>query len=171
MKRGGRWKSRSASRKPAKVRRGVRLVLLAFPAGTPLPLPAPDLALSRYKYVVQVTLGEVKKQGVRVASRCLWDTDNDNYSSYSFKNVRRRRGGLLMREAHTLPLRALSRRSPCGAAPCCSRATLSEGGSVRGQCTLSRARRKLLHSATATLHLSTASCRRQCRSCRAAQAP
>jgi len=45
-----------------------------------------DLGLKRYKYVVQVTLGEVKKQGVRIASRCLWDTNNDNHSSYSFKN-------------------------------------------------------------------------------------
>lgn len=36
---------------------------------------------------MQVTIGEMKSQGVRVASRCLWDTDSDNYASYSFKNV------------------------------------------------------------------------------------
>mmetsp|Transcript_139220 Transcript_139220/g.338178 ORF Transcript_139220/g.338178 Transcript_139220/m.338178 type:complete len:132 (+) Transcript_139220:223-618(+) len=43
------------------------------------------LDIPRYKVVIQVTLGEVKSQGVRVASRCLWDTDTDNYFSYSHK--------------------------------------------------------------------------------------
>lgn len=62
----------------------VRLTLLS-----PLPpcLPQTELDLPRYKIVVQVTIGEMKSQGVRVASRCLWDTDSDNYASYSFKNV------------------------------------------------------------------------------------
>merc|ERR1711918_295821 len=41
----------------------------------------------RYKVVVQVTTGELKDQGVRVASRSLWDTATDNYSSSSFQNV------------------------------------------------------------------------------------
>jgi len=49
---------------------------------------AAELNIPRYKIVVQVTIGEVKSQGVRVASRCLWDTESDNYASYSFKNVR-----------------------------------------------------------------------------------
>ena len=40
----------------------------------------------RYKIVVQVTIGEMKDQGVRVASRCLWDTATDNYASVNFKN-------------------------------------------------------------------------------------
>ena len=61
-----------------------------------------ELDLPRYKIVVQVAIGEkargvmvgrtaVKTRaitGVRVASRCLWDTDTDNYASYSFSNVR-----------------------------------------------------------------------------------
>jgi tctex1 domain-containing protein 2 len=34
----------------------------------------------RYKLVVQVTVGQMKDQGVRVASRCLWDTATDNYA-------------------------------------------------------------------------------------------
>mmetsp|Transcript_111152 Transcript_111152/g.309003 ORF Transcript_111152/g.309003 Transcript_111152/m.309003 type:complete len:134 (+) Transcript_111152:174-575(+) len=42
--------------------------------------------IPRYKVVVQVTIGEMKQQGVRVASRCLWDTDSDNYASFSYKN-------------------------------------------------------------------------------------
>merc|ERR1719471_2182076 len=36
-----------------------------------------ELNIPRYKVVVQVTLGEVKNQGVRVASKCLWDADSD----------------------------------------------------------------------------------------------
>lgn len=41
---------------------------------------------NRYKIVVQVTIGQMKDQGVRVASRCLWDTATDNYTSVQFKN-------------------------------------------------------------------------------------
>eukprot|EP00904_Undaria_pinnatifida_P013628 jgi/Undpi1/9396/HiC_scaffold_27.g11853.m1 len=44
------------------------------------------LNVPRYKIVVQVTIGEMKDQGVRVASRCLWDTATDNYASVNFKN-------------------------------------------------------------------------------------
>lgn len=40
----------------------------------------------RYKIVVQVTIGQMKDQGVRVASRCLWDTATDNYASVHLKN-------------------------------------------------------------------------------------
>lgn len=48
-----------------------------------------DCNIPRYKIIVQVTTGELKDQGVRVASRCLWDTATDNYASSSFKNVSR----------------------------------------------------------------------------------
>ncbi len=47
-----------------------------------------EMAIPRYKIVVQVTLGEMRNQGIRVASKCLWDADSDNYASYSFQNVR-----------------------------------------------------------------------------------
>ena len=40
--------------------------------------------MPRYKIVVQVVIGEMKDQGVRVASRCLWDANTDNYASASF---------------------------------------------------------------------------------------
>ena len=50
------------------------------------PSPLAELNIPRYKIVVQVGLGEVRGQGVRVASRCLWDTESDNQASYSFKN-------------------------------------------------------------------------------------
>ena len=43
------------------------------------------LNIPRYKVVVQVTIGQMKDQGVRVASRCLWDTAVDNYASVSYK--------------------------------------------------------------------------------------
>lgn len=45
------------------------------------------LSRSRYKIVVQTTVGQLKDQGIRVASRCLWDPNTDNYSSTSFSNV------------------------------------------------------------------------------------
>ncbi|KAI9090046.1 Tctex-1 family-domain-containing protein [Phlyctochytrium arcticum] len=41
----------------------------------------------RYKIVVDVTIGEFKGQGIRVASRALWDTTTDSYASASFKNA------------------------------------------------------------------------------------
>lgn len=47
---------------------------------------AKTLKIPRYKVVVQVIIGEKKDQGVRVASRCLWDTTTDNYTSVHFMN-------------------------------------------------------------------------------------
>jgi hypothetical protein len=42
---------------------------------------------SRYKIVVQTTVGQMKDQGIRIASRCLWDPTTDNCVSCSFGNV------------------------------------------------------------------------------------
>jgi len=42
--------------------------------------------LPRYKIIVQVTVGQCNDQGIRVASRCLWNTETDNYASTSFVN-------------------------------------------------------------------------------------
>ena len=42
--------------------------------------------IPRYKIVVQVTVGQMKDQGVPVASRCLWDTATDNYTSVEYQN-------------------------------------------------------------------------------------
>jgi tctex1 domain-containing protein 2 len=39
-----------------------------------------QLNIPRYKVIVQVTIGQMLDQGVRVASRCLWDTATDNYA-------------------------------------------------------------------------------------------
>lgn len=45
------------------------------------------LNIPRYKIVLQSVIGEVKGQGAYIASRCLWDTETDNYASYSMKNA------------------------------------------------------------------------------------
>ena len=55
----------------------------AFP---PPPSPPPAINFARYKIVVQSVVGQQKQQGVRVASRCLWDTDTDNFSTYTYTN-------------------------------------------------------------------------------------
>lgn len=35
------------------------------------------LGLQRYKYIVQVVVGEQKGQGLRIGGRCFWDNDTD----------------------------------------------------------------------------------------------
>lgn len=42
--------------------------------------------IPRYKIIVQVTIGQMKDQGVKITSRCLWDTTTDNYATVSFRN-------------------------------------------------------------------------------------
>lgn len=44
------------------------------------------LNLARYKIIVQVTIGQKKDQGVRITSRCLWDTSTDNYATVNYQN-------------------------------------------------------------------------------------
>lgn len=60
--------------------------------------------MPRYKIVVQAALGEKRKQGARVASRCLWDINTDNYASYSFENVSVRRYSSVGWAAGEIPL-------------------------------------------------------------------
>ena len=45
------------------------------------------LSIPSYKIVVQAVIGQVGGQGVRVASKCLWDDQNDNYASFTYKNT------------------------------------------------------------------------------------
>lgn len=45
----------------------------------------------RYKYVCMVTIGERRGPrpfGVMVTSRCIWNTDTDNFASTSIKSKR-----------------------------------------------------------------------------------
>jgi len=46
-----------------------------------------QLNFPRYKILVHVVLGALKGQGVRVANRCFWDAETDEYASESFRNV------------------------------------------------------------------------------------
>lgn len=41
---------------------------------------------SRYRYVVTVSVGDVMKQGLEIASQFFWDKDRDNYVSEFFQN-------------------------------------------------------------------------------------
>jgi hypothetical protein len=50
--------------------------------------PADSLGKTRYKIVVQTTIGQHKDQGIRVVSRCLWDPNTDNYAAVDYSNVR-----------------------------------------------------------------------------------
>ncbi|CDW80687.1 UNKNOWN [Stylonychia lemnae] len=44
------------------------------------------LNIPSYKIVVQTVIGEITGQGVRVASKCLWDDQNDNLASFTYQN-------------------------------------------------------------------------------------
>ena len=46
-----------------------------------------NLGYDRYKFVVQVLIGERREQGVYFGSRCFWDVNTDNQASDSFTNV------------------------------------------------------------------------------------
>ena len=43
-------------------------------------------AQPRYKIMVQVVIGDKKGQGVRIGSRCFWDSDTDNMATYTYTN-------------------------------------------------------------------------------------
>lgn len=45
-----------------------------------------ELNIPRYNVIVQVVIGEHAGQGVRIASKCLWDVNADNWASFSFRN-------------------------------------------------------------------------------------
>lgn len=46
---------------------------------------AKNLSVPRYKVVVHIVIGENTGQDIRVASRCLWNTDFDNCVSVAYK--------------------------------------------------------------------------------------
>eukprot|EP00414_Alexandrium_minutum_P004245 CAMPEP_0113819564 /NCGR_PEP_ID=MMETSP0328-20130328/802_1 /TAXON_ID=39455 /ORGANISM="Alexandrium minutum" /LENGTH=127 /DNA_ID=CAMNT_0000787497 /DNA_START=89 /DNA_END=472 /DNA_ORIENTATION=+ /assembly_acc=CAM_ASM_000350 len=45
-----------------------------------------ELNIPRYKIIVQVVIGEQASQGIRVASKFLWDVTSDNWASYTYQN-------------------------------------------------------------------------------------
>jgi len=48
-----------------------------------------DLQFKRYKYIVNVVLGQQHGAGVKIGTRCIWDAEADTYAYDSFINVRR----------------------------------------------------------------------------------
>lgn len=47
-----------------------------------------NLGYDRYKFIVQVLIGERREQGVYFGTRCFWDSNTDNQASDNFTNVR-----------------------------------------------------------------------------------
>ena len=47
------------------------------------------LNYDRYKYVVQVIIGERREQGMYFGTRTFWDSNTDNQASENFTNVRK----------------------------------------------------------------------------------
>jgi len=47
---------------------------------------AKDLIDPRYKIICVAHIGQVGGQGVRIGSRCLWNTQHDNSATTMFKN-------------------------------------------------------------------------------------
>ncbi|BFZ00552.1 hypothetical protein BsWGS_03591 [Bradybaena similaris] len=45
-----------------------------------------EMGYDRYKFVVQAVIGEQKGEGVKMACRCFWDSDTDNYAQDIFIN-------------------------------------------------------------------------------------
>ena len=45
-----------------------------------------QLSMPSYKIVVQCVIGEIGGQGVRIASKSLWDDKNDNWASFTYSN-------------------------------------------------------------------------------------
>jgi hypothetical protein len=44
------------------------------------------LNYDRYKYVIQVVIGQCQDENLMMTCRCLWDIQNDNYVSYIYSN-------------------------------------------------------------------------------------
>ncbi|XP_059163652.1 dynein light chain Tctex-type protein 2B-like [Physella acuta] len=45
-----------------------------------------EMGHERYKFVVQVVIGEQRGEGVKMGCRCFWDSDTDNYAQDIFMN-------------------------------------------------------------------------------------
>ncbi|KAK2156927.1 hypothetical protein LSH36_202g08009 [Paralvinella palmiformis] len=45
-----------------------------------------ELGFPRYKLICLVSIGENTGQGVAIASRCLWNTNTDNFASVTYRN-------------------------------------------------------------------------------------
>ena len=46
-----------------------------------------ELGYDRYKFIVQVAIGEQRGEGFKMGCRCFWDSDTDNYARDLYMNV------------------------------------------------------------------------------------
>lgn len=49
-------------------------------------LKDPQSNLKRYKLFVHCIIGEKKGQGIKIGSKCMWDTNNDAMVTANFEN-------------------------------------------------------------------------------------
>jgi len=61
-----------------------------------------DVRIPRYKLMVQCVIGELKGQGLRIMSQCLWDDKLDNYADCTFIKVAVAHPGRLLLHRHGL---------------------------------------------------------------------
>ena len=90
-----------------------------------------QLELQRYKYVVQVVIGEQRGEGVRMGCRCFWDADTDVSADEAYKNVRSPLRARVTGTGPHRPLTSCARCAACGrsrssALPPCLRPTCIE---------------------------------------------
>ena len=45
-----------------------------------------ELDWDRYKYVIQVVIGEQRGEGIKIGTRCFWDAETDNFAKATFTN-------------------------------------------------------------------------------------
>lgn len=64
----------------------VRSKILAKDLATIVNSKIKDLEIPRYKTVSSVTIIENKEQGLKIATRCIWNIDTDNYATYTYTN-------------------------------------------------------------------------------------
>ena len=51
-----------------------------------IPALPSELELEKYKYVVQVVIGEQRGEGVKMGCRCFWDANTDNFATAEYSN-------------------------------------------------------------------------------------
>eukprot|EP00439_Symbiodinium_sp_Y106_P052164 s3822_g6.t6 len=79
-----------------------------------------DLNIPRYKIIVQVVIGEQASQGIRVASKCLWDVNSDNWASYTFENQSLFAVGMVKALCCAFPQQRRPFHSLCREQPACA---------------------------------------------------
>jgi hypothetical protein len=45
-----------------------------------------NLGYQRYKIIVSVSIIEACQQGIRLASRCIWDPETDNFAEFTYSS-------------------------------------------------------------------------------------